>query len=118
MIKRSLSVLILGASFSALLWPQSQAPQLSLQEARSLALKNHPQVLASEANYLREDQVTREAKSAYYPTLNGAITGAQANLNSRLGAGVLNDPRLFNHFGSGLTLSQLISDSGRTPNLV
>ena len=83
-----------------------------------MALKNHPQVLASQATYLRDDQITREVKSAYYPAVNGAITGAQANVNSRLGAGILNDPRLFNHFGSGLTLSQLITDLGRTPNLV
>ncbi len=67
---------------------------------------------------LRSDQLTREARSAYYPAINGEVTGAQADVNSRLGAGVLNDPRLFNHFGSGLTLSQLITDSGRTQNLV
>ncbi len=68
--------------------------------------------------YLRSDQFTREARSAYYPSINGEVTGAQADVNSRLGAGVINDPRLFNHFGSGLTLSQLITDSGRTQNLV
>lgn len=83
-----------------------------------MALKNHPQVLASQAAYLRANEITTEARSAYFPAINGEITGAQANLNSRLGAGVLNDPRLFNHFGSGIALSQLITDSGRTPNLV
>jgi len=83
-----------------------------------MALKNHPQVLASEANSLRAGEVVTEARSAYFPALNGEITGAAANVDSRLGAGVINDPRLFNHFGSGVTLSQLITDSGRTPNLV
>jgi outer membrane protein len=83
-----------------------------------MALKNHPQVLASQANYLRSGQLVTEARSAYYPSLNAVATGAQANVNSRLGAGVINDPRLFNHFGAGATLSQLITDSGRTPNLV
>ena len=83
-----------------------------------MALKNHPQVLASQANYQRDNQITRATRSAYYPTLSGDITGTQANLNSRLGAGVLNDPALFSHFGSGLSLSQLITDSGRTNNLV
>jgi len=39
-------------------------------------------------------------------------------VNSRLGAGLINAPALFNHFGTGLTLSQLITDSGRTTNLV
>ncbi len=97
---------------------QTSGPPLSLQEAQALALKNHPQVLGSEANYLRANQIVTENRSAYYPVLSGAMTGAQANESARLGAGALNDPRLFNHFGSGLTLSQLITDSGRTPNLV
>src|SRR5882724_10459888 len=103
MTKRFILLIFLLAAASALLFGQ-----LSLQDARALALKNHPQVLASQASYLRDDQITRQVKSAYYPALNGAITGAQANLGARLGAGVLNDPQLFNHFGSGLSLSQLI----------
>ncbi len=100
------------------LYAQATSPPLTLQDAQAMALKNHPQVLASQANYLRAGQIVTEARSAYYPAVTGNITGAQANVNSRLGAGVINDPRLFNHFGSGLTLSQLITDSGRTPNLV
>ncbi|HEX4770796.1 MAG TPA: TolC family protein [Bryobacteraceae bacterium] len=111
---------VLIACFSEVAWTQAQAPgpQLSLQDAQAIALKNHPQVLAAQANFLRAGQIVTEARSAYYPSLNGNITGAQANVNSRLGAGVINDPRLFNHFGSGVSLSQLITDSGRTPNLV
>lgn len=100
---------------------KGQAPDqspLTLQQARALALKNHPQILASQANYLRADQITRETRSANFPTLNADITGAQAETNARLGAGVINDPRLFNHAGAGVTLSQLITDSGRTHNLV
>ena len=93
-------------------------PPLTLAEARALALKNHPQVLASEASYLRADQVTRQARSAFFPTLNGDLTASQAEVNSRIGAGILNDSRLFNHVGAGLTLSQLITDSGRTRNLI
>ena len=97
---------------------QTPGPPLDLQQAQAIALKNHPQVLASQAGYLRSDQLVGETRSAYYPTLTGNITAAQANESARLGAGALNDPRLFNHFGSGLALSQLITDSGRTPNLV
>ncbi len=118
MTRQPIVLVSLIAGISCLLHGQSPAPQLSLQDAQALALKNHPQVLASQATYLRADQITTEAKSVYYPAINGEVTGAQADVNSRLGAGVINDPRLFNHFGSGLTLSQLITDSGRTPNLV
>jgi outer membrane protein len=112
---KSAAMLLIG---SALAWAQAPGPPLSLQDARAMALKNHPQVLASQATYLRANEITTQARSAYFPALNGAITGAQANIDSRLGAGVLNDPRLFTHFGSGISLSQLITDSGRTPNLV
>ena len=118
MTKRPIALLFLLSGVSGLLAGQTPPPQLSLADAQALALKNHPQVLASQALSLRADKITTEAKSAYYPALNGEITGAQANVGSRLGAGYINAPALFNHFGTGLTLSQLITDSGRTPNLV
>ena len=92
--------------------------KLTLAEAHALALKNQPQILASEANFHRADQLVNEARSAYYPSINGEITGSQANPNARIGAGFLTDSRLFNRFGYGLTASQLITDSGRTLNLV
>jgi outer membrane protein len=117
-MRRTVVVAIATLGISGLLHSQTGAPQLSLADAQALALKNHPQVLASQATYLQADQITRATRSAYYPTLSGDVTGAQANLNSRLGAGVLNDPALFSHFGTGLSLSQLITDSGRTGNLV
>lgn len=115
---RSIYVVCLSFAAASGLYGQATAPPLTLQDAQAMALKNHPQILASQANYLRSGQIVTEARSAYYPALNGVMTGAQANVNSRLGAGVINDPRLFTHFGAGMTLSQLITDSGRTPNLV
>lgn len=117
-MRKAIARIALVASVLSPAFAQSLGPPLTLQQARAMALKNHPQVLASQAAFLRADQFTTEARSAYYPTINGEVTGAQANLSARLGAGALNDPRLFNHFGTGLALSQLITDSGRTPNLV
>lgn len=117
--KRTLVIASLGAGLAALVHGQAATPpELSFDQAKALALKNHPQVLAAQSTYLRSGQLIREARSAYFPTLTGNVTGAQAELNSRIGAGVLNDPRLFNHAGAGLTVSQLISDFGRTSNLV
>jgi outer membrane protein len=118
MITSKITTLLAATAGGLVLCAQSANPGLSLEQARALALKNHPQVLASEATYQRADQLTREARSAYYPTVTGVITGAQAEVNSRVGAGILNASRLFNHAGTGLTLSQLITDSGRTKNLV
>lgn len=115
---RIVALLSTAAAVSTVLSGQATEPALTLEQARALALKNHPQVLASQATYLRADQLTREARSAYYPNLNGDVTGAQAEVNSRIGAGILNASRLFNHAGAGVTLSQLITDLGRTHNLV
>lgn len=118
MKKRTLAIASLGVGLAILLPAQAAPPELTFDQAKALALKNHPQVLAAQATYLRSDQLIRETRSAYFPTITGNVTGAQAELNSRIGAGVLNDPRLFNHAGAGLTASQLISDFGRTSNLV
>src|SRR5438270_4629209 len=96
--------------FAAGLEAQNVAPPLSLPDAEALAIKNHPQVLASQAGYLRADQITRETQSAYYPAINGEITGSQANQDARIGAGFLTASRLFTKLGYGITLSQLITD--------
>ena len=108
----------IAVGFSALLCAQGSGPKLSLQDAHAMALKNHPRVLASQANYLRANEIITETRSAYYPGINGDVTGSQASDNARIGAGFLSDSRLFSRFGTGVTLSQLITDSGRTPNLV
>lgn len=106
-------------TLTAGLWAQETVPPvLTLSEAEATALKNHPQILASEAHYLRSDQVIREQQSAYYPAINADVTGSQAITGSRIGAGYLTDSSLFSRLGYGITISQLITDSGRTRNLV
>jgi outer membrane protein len=101
------------------IFAQPGAPvKLNLQDAEALALKNQPRVLAAQNEQSAMNQRVYQARSAYYPHLDGDITGSQANPRARIGAGLLNDPSLFNHEGQGFVLSQLITDSGRTPNLV
>jgi outer membrane protein len=115
MMKRTVCIAV---GLSALLCAQGSGPKLTLQDAHAMALKNHPRVLASQANYLRANEIITETRSAYYPGINGDVTGSQASDNARIGAGFLSDSRLFSRFGTGVTLSQLITDAGRTPNLV
>jgi outer membrane protein len=93
-------------------------PKLTLQEAVAMAIQNHPLIQAAqnEANFAHQQIVIN--RSAYYPTISGEITGSQANGLARIGAGELPASRLFTRFGQGALLSQLVTDSGRTPNLV
>lgn len=98
---------------------QGTAPvQLTLKDAEALAIKNHPQVLAARATSLEFNQLVVETRSAYFPTLDAGLTGSGGNPQSRIGAGYLAASRLFDRLGTGISLSQLITDSGRTPNLV
>ena len=83
-----------------------------------MALKNHPQVLAARAISLESNQLVVETRSAYFPTLNGELTGSGGNPRGRIGAGYLPASSLFDRFAAGVSVSQLITDSGRTPNLV
>ncbi len=101
-------------TFSA---PQ-QTPKLSLKDAEAMALRNHP--LLQEATFDAEaaNQVAREEKSAYYPTATANLTGAGAMSNSRIAAGALNNPLILNRESNGLEVNQLITDFGRTSNLL
>jgi outer membrane protein len=111
---RTLILAVLGvAGLSA------QTPQrLTLQEAEALALRNQPEIQAAQNEVEFANQQIVINRSRYYPTVSGEITGSQGNNLARLGAGDLPASRLFNRVGQGVALSQLITDSGRTPNLV
>lgn len=91
---------------------------LTLQEAEAMALKNHPQVLAAQNATAAVGQKITETRSAYYPTFEGDITTSQGNPQGRIGAGYITDSRIFDRFGMGITLNQLVTDWGRTSNLV
>ena len=92
--------------------------KLTLAEAEAQALKNHPQVLAAENAASAMGQQVVEARSPYYPVVAGDLTGSGANQAARIGAGAISTSRLFNRFGDGVSITQLVSDFGRTPNLV
>jgi outer membrane protein len=95
-----------------------QTPKLTLKDAEALALRNHPLLQAATFEAEAANQVTREEKSAYYPTAIGSLTGAGAIPDSRIAAGFLNNPTIYNRYSNGLEIKQLITDFGRTSNLV
>jgi outer membrane protein len=89
-----------------------------LAQAHELALKNHPQIAAADYRTLAAEQVTKEARSGFFPTANlyGTAAGADSD-NTRIMAGGLNNPSVFDRAAEGLGVSQLITDFGRTANL-
>jgi outer membrane protein len=98
--------------------PGGAVERLTLVEAEAAALKSEPAMLAAQDESAAALELLREARAPYYPLVNGEVTGSLGNKDARIGAGALTASRLFNREGQGLVLSQLITDSGRTPNLV
>lgn len=97
----------------------SAAPQrLTVRDAEALALQNNPQISVARLLAMASQQVTREAKSNYYPTTYGSLTAVEPQPGSRISAGSLNNPIIYERFAGGVTLAQLITDFGRTNNLV
>jgi len=94
------------------------AETLTRQQAEQLALKNNPRISVAELEALAQKQVVRVARSGQLPQLNGNLTGVDAEEASRISSGTLNASRLLYHAGAGVVLSQLITDFGRTRNLV
>jgi outer membrane protein len=92
--------------------------QLTLQNAEKIALENNPRIRISELVAKVQHQVVRERRADELPTLSGNLTAVAANDGSRLSSGSLTASRLLEHAGMGVQLNQLITDFGRTPNLV
>ena len=92
--------------------------QLTRTQAEQLAIKNNPRISVGRLIALAQHQIYRESRSAELPTFYGVITAADAQEGSRVSAGPLNAPRLLTHAGGGVTLTQLVTDFGRTYNLV
>lgn len=97
---------------------RSAGPQLTRQQAEQMAIKNNPRISVSRLLALAQHQVVREARSAEMPTLVASVTAMDAEDGSRVSAGTLTASRLFEHAGAGANLTQLITDFGRTGNLI
>jgi outer membrane protein len=90
---------------------------LSLRQAEALALKNNPQVSVARLTALASQQVTREVRSSLWPAASANLTGVDADPGSRITAGALNNPTVYQRAAGGVVVNQLITDFGRTTNL-
>jgi outer membrane protein len=93
-------------------------PRLMQSDAEKLAIKNNPRVSVAHLLALAQHQVVRETRSAEMPTGTASITAEDAENASRISAGSLTASRLFEHAGAGGGFTQLITDFGRTSNLL
>jgi len=91
---------------------------LTLQQAQTLATRNNPQISVARLIALASHQATREVRSNLWPTASVDVTGVDAESGTRITAGALNNPIIYERAAAGASVSQLIYDFGRTSNLV
>jgi outer membrane protein len=91
---------------------------LTLAQAEHHALEHNPNISIAHLLQLAQGQVVREARSNELPSSFLDLTAVGSHENSRITAGLLNNPSVFDRAAGGLTVSQLITDFGRTRNLI
>ena len=98
--------------------PAPAGPRLTLSDAERMAIQHNPNVSIAHLLQLVQAQVVRETRAAELPLAVGDLTAVGSHDNSRITAGLINNPTIYDRAAGGLTVDQLITDFGRTHNLV
>jgi outer membrane protein len=120
-MKRIILAVFVCASFAAniLAVETTNAPTiLTLPEATRLALQNHPQIASANYRALAALETVKESRAGFFPKadLYADAVGA-SDEGTRILAGGLNNPSVYDRAAGGLAVRQLITDFGRTANL-
>ncbi|HEY1717057.1 MAG TPA: TolC family protein [Verrucomicrobiae bacterium] len=103
---------------AAQVFAQTNANILTLANAEKIALKNHPQIAAANYRALAAQEVVKETRAGYFPNANLYADAVGVNSEgTRIMAGGLNNPSVYDRDAGGLAVSQLITDFGHTANL-
>lgn len=106
-------------SFAQSAEPATAAEILTISDAEGAALANQPRMLAAQLRGRESSQRIREARSGLFPTLAFNATGVRvADAGRSLAAGYLTTSAISDRFAYGGSLSQLVTDFGRTGALV
>ncbi|MGB8356196.1 MAG: TolC family protein [Chthoniobacteraceae bacterium] len=97
---------------------------LDIAKAESIALRYAPKIGAAYFKAEASKQQIVEARADLFPQITGIVSLAGANTSNstditRISAsGGLNNPSVYNRESNGVTITQLITDFGRTSNLI
>ena len=111
-------ILSFEMTLSAPLSKASSKPSspLTLKQAQDIALKQHPEILASKYRLSASEYVVKEVDANYLPQINLNGVRAFSNNNARIASesqGIANS-LILDRLSYGVSASQLITDFGRT----
>ena len=118
-MKTRIAPLVCWLALGLALATAAEPKQLTLKEAQEIALRQHPRITVAELQALAASQVVLQVRSAFLPQISSDISavGTGDPSNTRIAAGSLGAAHAFDRASGGLTLSQLVTDFGRTSNL-
>ena len=88
---------------------------LKLPDARARAIANHPRISAAELKALAAQSVVSQARAPFFPFVNANFTAVESlTENTRIAAGGMNNPVIFDRDAVGIAINQLVTDFGRT----
>src|SRR5580692_844236 len=117
-MKHIVSILFSALSAAIVFGQTTNAPPLALADAERIALKQHPQI--AQANYLvpAAQEAVTETRAGFFPSVSLVGDAVAADdQGTRILAGGLNNPTVYDRAAGGIQASQLITDFGRTANL-
>ncbi len=111
------AIAVLFVASIALAAPEPE--QLTLAQARRIALDNNPQIKADDFAFHAVEQDVVAARSAYLPQITSNMVGAFTGAGTRIAAtNGLTDPTVLERGSAGVGASQLVTDFGRTIALI
>lgn len=120
-MKRFLLILLTtvpAVSIAAAVDTNATPAMLTLADAQKVALRNHPQIAAANYRALAAQEIVKQTRAGYFPTANAYADAVGVNdEDTRIMAGGLNNPSVYDRAAGGMAVSQLITDFGHTANL-
>jgi len=109
----------MALSMALCVWiAQSQTSAvMTLEQAEAIALRNHPRIAAAALNAQAAGAVVTQVRAAFQPQLTGNFTVVGAEPGATIAAGTLQTSGVSSRASSGLGLTQLVTDFGRTANM-
>ena len=109
---------LLTASLLLLAVARAEGPLLTLEDARQIALRTHPNLASAQLEASVAEEQVKEARAGYFPVATGFVDGVEAgDRATRIEAGGLNNPAIYDRVAEGVSVSAVITDFGRTGNL-
>lgn len=113
------AALVLAALAPALFGEAPPVVTLTLDQAHAVALRRHPAVAMARLEELVAHENVVGQESNYLPEATAfADAVAAGNRDTRILAGGLNNPSIYDRVADGVEVSELLTDFGRTANLV